>query len=160
MRRMKRCNFSSIGHMLLVGGMAFALFSAGVDAQDPAGENALRTLSIAESQHEIVQLLIAKGEYSKAVKELLVILNLGLPPQYEEAVFKEVAIVASKMYDLNQKDHSYQVLDMGLKSVQTPEFKAKILNIKAGFLKRDGRIGEAIYTYRQEIEIREKNLPR
>lgn len=124
---------------------------------DPA---TTRLLSIAETQHEIIQLLIQKGDYARAIKEFQVILSLDLPSRYEEAVFDETAIVTRKLYERGQREGAYSVLDMGLQSVQGIEFRARLLNIKAGLLKKDGRINEALETYREEVELRKRSASR
>ncbi len=124
--------------------------SAAVDART------VKQLSIAETQHEIIQLLIQKGEYDKAITELQVILDLNLPVAFEEAIFKEIVIVTKKLYESGQKEHAYEVLELGFNSLKTMDFRARVLNVKAGLLKRDGRLDEAIQTYKQEVELREK----
>ncbi|MBP7294771.1 MAG: hypothetical protein KBB56_01820 [Acidobacteria bacterium] len=124
--------------------------SAAVDART------VKQLSIAETQHEIIQLLIQKGEYDKAITELQVILDLNLPVAFEEAIFKEIVIVTKKLYESGQKEHAYEVLELGFNSLKTKDFRARVLNVKAGLLKRDGRLDEAIQTYKQEVELREK----
>jgi tetratricopeptide (TPR) repeat protein len=116
----------------------------------------IKQLSIAETQHEIIQLLIQKGEYAKAVAELQVILDLNLPVPFEEAVFKEIVIVTRKLYDAGQKERAYEALELGFDALTVVEYRARVLNVKAGLLKRDGRIDEAIQTYKQEVELREK----
>jgi len=116
----------------------------------------VKQLSIAETQHEIIQLLIQKGEYDKAITELQVILDLNLPVAFEEAIFKEIVIVTKKLYESGQKEHAYEVLELGFNSLKTMDFRARVLNVKAGLLKRDGRLDEAIQTYKQEVELREK----
>jgi tetratricopeptide (TPR) repeat protein len=139
--------------MLLV----FSSFSLCIAADDSTPDAAtLKLLSIAETQHEIIQLLIQKEQYTKAMEEYRGILGLNLPVRYEEAVFKEIAIVTRKFYERGQKDLAYQSLAMGFDALQTPELRARVLNIKASLLKKDGRIDEAIEVYRQEVELREK----
>ncbi len=84
------------------------------------------------------------------------ILDLDLPATYEEAVFKEIVIVTKKLYDAGQKEYAYEVLELGFNSLKAAELRARVLNVKAGLLKRDGRLDEAIQTYKQEVELREK----
>lgn len=133
------------------------LFSLPPDSAAP-DENTMKLLSIAETQHEIIQLLIQKENFPKALQELRTILDLNLPVRYEDAVFKEIVIVGRKLYDRGQKDLAYQSLEMGFNSLKTVEFKARILSVKAGLLKQDGKLDEAIETYKQEVELREKGL--
>jgi len=148
----KRMLLFVIGLMVCLAtyGPAAAGDSTAVDART------VKQLSIAETQHEIIQLLIQKGEYDKAIAELQVILDLNLPVAFEEAVFKEIVIVTKKLYDSDQKEHAYEVLELGFNSLKTTDFRARVLNVKAGLLKRDGRLDEAIQTYKQEVELREK----
>jgi len=145
-----------IGLMLLF--FVPVLLSSPPDTSPPPDENTLKLLSIAETQHEIIQLLIQKENYTKALHELRTILDLNLPVRYEDAIFKEIVIVCKKFYDHGQKELAYQSLEMGYASLKTVEFKARILSVKAGLLKQDGKIDEAIETYKQEVELREKGL--
>jgi len=127
------------------------------DTESP-GQATLKQLSIAYSQHEIVQLLIQKGDYEKAIEEYKVILDLKLPGQYEDAVFKEIVIVTKKLYELGQKELAYTALMMGFGRLQTIELKARVLNVKASLLKKDGKLDKAIQTYKEEVTLREKAL--
>lgn len=122
----------------------------------PADARSIKLLSIAESQHEIIQLLIQKKEYGKAIEELRAIIALSLPEAYEEAVCKEILIVTKKLYALEQSDYAYQALEIGFTGLKSPEYRARLLNVKAFMLKRDGRIDEAIAVYKQEVELRER----
>lgn len=149
----RRTAFALCVSMLLV----FSSFSLYIAAEDPEPDAAtMKLLSIAETQHEIIQLLIQKEQYAKAMEEYRAILELNLPEKYEEAVFKEIAIVTKKLYERGQKEYAYQALTMGFSALQGVEFKARVLNIKASLLKKDGRIDEAIKAYRQEVDLREK----
>lgn len=141
---------------LLTSGIPW--ITATVPEQSGPDENTMKLLSLAETLHELAALHIQKDDFPKAVAELRAILDLGLPVKYEEAVYKEVYIVARKLYDKNQKELCYQVLDMGFESIRTPEFKARLLSVRAALLKKDGRLDEAIETYKREVEIREKNM--
>ncbi len=146
---------------LLIAIMVVSMMTVFTLGQQPASTpdaQTLKMLSIAESQHEIVQLLIQKGEYEKALDEYRAILDLKLPAAYDEAVFKEIVIVARKFYDANQKELAYQALDLGFDRLKSADLKAKILSVKAGLLKKDGRIERAIETYKKEIELREKQI--
>jgi tetratricopeptide (TPR) repeat protein len=128
------------------------------ESADQPDPTTLKQLSIAYSQHEIVQLLIQKGDYQKAFSEFSVILDLGLPEQYEEAVFKEIVIVAKKFFDEGQSRFAYEALQKGFDSLRRIDFKARLLNVKASLLKREGKIDEAIKTYKQEVALREGAL--
>lgn len=118
----------------------------------------IKKLSIAYSQHEIVQLLIQKGEHDKALQEFFVILNLGLPALYEEAVFKEIVIVAKKFFETGQSAYAYDALQKGFESLKNVDYQARLLNVKASLLKREGNIDEAIKTYKLEVALREGAL--
>jgi len=139
----------------LVAGPVMATADQPTEQPDPA---TLKQLSIAYSQHEIIQLLIQKGEFAKALQEFFVILDLGLPTQYEEAVFKEVVIVAKKFFEAGQSEYAYEALQKGFQSIQNVDYQARILNVKASLLKREGKIDEAIKTYKEEVALREGAL--
>ena len=149
---------SMLGVLLVVGLLIFISAVPVVAQRNNIDSRVLKKLSIAETQHEIVQLLIEKGDYKKAVKEVKTIFDLKLPAQYDEAVFKEIVIVAKKLYDKGQRDLAYYVIDDGYKALNTTEYKAKTLNVKAALLKKDGKIEEAIEVFKKEVELREKDL--
>jgi len=144
--------------ILLTLGLLLALpvLADQADNKIPADAKAIKLLSIAESQHEIIQLLIQKKEYGKAIEELRTIIALNLPEVYEEAVCKEILIVTKKLYGLGQTDFAYQALEIGFTGLKSAEYRARILNVKAFMLKRDGKIDEAIAVYKQEVELRER----
>jgi tetratricopeptide (TPR) repeat protein len=150
--------------VVLKGVLLLALATAAILGQSAPGPSVddatLRLLSIAESQHEIIQLLIQKGDFKRAMQEFRVIMDLRLPLRFEEALMKETVIVARKLYDRGQKEMAYQVLEIGFRQLQVTENKARVLNVKAGMLKNDGRLEEAIETYRAEVELRESGLGR
>ena len=132
--------------------LTFAVGAAGPDRAT------LRLLSIAEAQHEIVQLYLQQGNPEAALREYQVILDLGLPAAYEEAVFKEIVIVTLKLHEAERPDLAYQALDAGVEVIATPEFQARLLNVRATLLKRDGRLEEAIAAYKEEVALREHTL--
>ena len=128
------------------------------DAAQSPDEQTMSELSIAYSKHEIIQLLMQKGDYETAFSEFERILALRIPAEYEDALFKEIIIVSRKFYELDQKEFAYSALDQGFARLSQANFQAKLLNIKAGLLKKDGKLDEAIKTYKNEILLREKSI--
>ena len=145
----------------LLGALFLLLLPLPSAFSQSGGDDAVnQLLSIAESKHEIIQLLLSRGEYRQAFAEFKVILDLRLPVKFEEAVMKEAVIVAKRLFDAGQKDLAYQALEMTFKQLHVLECKAKILNMKAVLLKTEGRTEEAIEAYREEVELRENSIGR
>ena len=141
--------------LLLLPLPIFAQAPSSVETPD---EQTMSELSIAYSKHEIIQLLMQKGDFETAFEEFEKILALRIPAEYEDALFKEVIIVTRKFYELDQKEFAYSALDKGLDRLSQIDFQAKLLNIKASLLKSDGKLDEAIQTYKNEIMLREKAI--
>jgi tetratricopeptide (TPR) repeat protein len=134
------------------------IFSQTPDTTQTPDDQTMSELSIAYSKHEIIQLLMQKGDYETAFTEFEKILALRIPSEYEDALFKEIIIVSRKFYELDQKEFAYSSLDLGFDRLSQAELKAKLLNIKASLLKKDGKLDEAIQTYKNEIMLREKSI--
>ncbi len=118
------------------------------------------TRSIAESQHEIVMLLIEKREFKQAVEEARKIFYLPFPAAKHEMLVTEATQVADAL--IHHKEHALarEVLDEALLAVTAPKHRAKLLKEKCYLLKKMGNDDEAMSCFRKAVELDNSGPPR
>ncbi len=135
------------------------MFSLGSTVQN-SGKDVIKKLNIASTEHDIIQLMIKKGEYEKIPNEIKNIFDIGLPIEYEDAVLKEVLIVSNDLHKKGENEIALKILDMGYKYCKKNENKIIILKVKAAFLKSMGKIKDAISVFKKAIRLERGSLNR
>ena len=132
-------------------------------AQPPAGQQGQDSvevlLSIAESQYEIVKLLIKRGNYDRVLPEMKKIYELNLPVRYEQAVAESASLVAHLLVENRQFALAHNVLKEALPRMKDGRNEASLLKIQAYVFKSEGRLQEALETLERAVAV-EKRLIR
>ena len=139
----------------------FLAFTAGLTVPLlRAQESDLTTIrKIAESQHDIVMILIKKKEYAKAADEADKIFALKWPAN-EEAVLKKCLLGYSDIFrhDLHP-EIALRLLDKHLNLFKSNKNRSDILMDKAYVLEGLGRHDEALECYREAQQLLEIKDP-
>lgn len=106
-------------------------------------------LRIAESQYEIIQVLVQKHDYSQVLGEYRKILNLDLGLENEERVIKAALMFADALRQVGQYSLATRIIDETLTVVKLSESKFYLMMAKGKILKDQGRLQEAIEVYRK-----------
>ncbi len=140
----------------------FILFSF-VSVFSAHGEKAadgvlLKKLNVASTEHDIIQLMLKKGEYEKIPAEIDNILNLELPSKFEKAVMKEILIVSNDLHKKGENEIALLIIDKGLNYCKSDENKVILLKVKAAFLKSMGKLEEAIKVFKKAVKLEKRSI--
>lgn len=113
-------------------------------------------LSIAEKQHEIARLLIKEGRFDRVLPEMRKILDLNLPPEYEQPVAKSAGFIAYLLAENKQYALGHQLLDETTAKMRSSENVASLLKIKAYLYKSEGKLGLAIETLERSVDFEQQ----
>ena len=98
-----------------------------------SAEAAADRMAIAQAQHDMLVLLIDKGEYDKVPAEFQKILDLRFTDADEQKVVSEVLILSDLLVKKSQAKVSLRLVDMGLGSLKEKDSLVKLYKEK-GFL--------------------------
>jgi tetratricopeptide (TPR) repeat protein len=98
-----------------------------------SAEAAADRMAIAQAQHDMLVLLIDKGEYDKVPAEFQKILDLRFTGADEQKVVSEVLILSDLLVKKSQAKVSLRLVDMGLGSLKEKDSLVKLYKEK-GFL--------------------------
>ena len=115
---------------LLVSGLALC---AVLQAQGPPAKTMEEKKSIAQSQHEVLALLIDKGEYGKVPGGLQKILDLNFTGKYEQSVVDEILILSDLLTKKSQLNVALKLVEMGQAGLKEKESHARLYK-EQGFL--------------------------
>ena len=110
-------------------------------------------LSIAETQYEIIKLLIKEGRYDRVLPEMRKILDLKFQGEDEQLVAKSSSLIAQLLVENKQVTLAHAVLDETLVRMKQKENVASLLKIKAYLYKSEGKNQKAIETFERALEI-------
>ncbi len=110
-------------------------------------------LSIAESQYEIVKLVIKQGNYERVLPEMRKIYELNLPVRYEQAVAESTSLVAHLLVESKQFGLAHDVLKEALPRMKDGRNEASLLKIQAYVFKSEGKLQEALETLERAVTI-------
>lgn len=115
-------------------------------------------LSIAETQHEIVKVLIAQGRLDRVLPEMKKIYDLRLPDKYEGAVAQSAGLIANLLAESKQYALGHEVLEEAQKRVRQNENKVSLLKIQAYVFKSEGNLEKALQALERAVELeRQRN---
>ena len=133
--------------------LLFLLIGAGLAAGPEQGEEA--KLRFAAAQHEIIAILIKEEQFDRVLPEFSRILELGFQGSAEELVVKETWSVVNSLMDAAQFDLAHQVIDRALHDTEEADSEFGLLMLKGKLYKQEGRLREALQTYRLAQRIQE-----
>jgi len=117
-----------------------------------------RSRSVAESQHEIVMLLIRGKAFDKVLRASQEIFSLRFPYNQEHLFVTEGQILSDALYDHQQYELAQALLDQALRAVNSNNSKALLYKEKAYLCKQEGKTDEAMEFFEKAVEL-EKSAP-
>ncbi len=125
-----------VAALLLFSGLEVSLAPAAVQKADEADPGLKKIRSQAESQHEIVVILIRKKEYAKALDESSKIFDMKWPADQEPLLLKELQNLSGRFLREGQAASGLQLLERSAKVFKTTESRVAILKEK-GYLHKN-----------------------
>ena len=114
-----------------------------------------RMMSIAESEHEIVMLLIKKKSYEKALAECARLFAIELPTREQDRFLISARTISMELRRQGQPHFALQVVDVAIKAVDSKEVLAGLYKEKAFIHKVMGQEEEAMELFKKAIELEE-----
>lgn len=140
-----------VTNAVLVVLLAPTLFAFGMPAaqSDPSAAELSKMRSYAESQHEIVMILMRKKEFAQALTEANKIFGLKWPPSQEATLRKDLLYFADQFLHGGQAAIGIQILETNLKLFKDNSNRAAILKEKGYLHKNLGEGDKAIECFRE-----------
>lgn len=114
---------------------------------------------IAETQHEIVLLLIEKEEFDKVPQAAREIFRLHFPANQEHRIVKEAQILTSALLQHNRTDIAHQIVTDAMNCVKTPQSKAELHKEQAFIFRREGKNDEALKEFEESLKLEKQQAP-
>jgi len=111
------------------------------------------TRHLAEAQHEIVMLLIEKGEFEKVPQAANEIFQLSFPEDQERLVLIEVEMLVDALVHHKQIIVAHKVVDLALGCEITAKSKAQLHREKGYLFKMEGKAEEALKSFEKSKEL-------
>lgn len=108
-----------------------------------------KTRSVAESQHEIVMILLEKKEFAKAQEEASKIFQMKWPQSQEPVLLRELLWFSDKFLDNGQPALAVRLLETNLNTFKENSSKAAIWKEKGYLLKEMGQDDKALDCFRE-----------
>ena len=110
-------------------------------------------MSIAESEHEIVMLLIQKKSCSEALAECAKLFAIDLHTPEQDRFLTSAKTIAMELRRQGQPQLALKVVDLAIKAVDSKEVLAGLYNEKAFIHKVMGQEDEAMELFKKAIEL-------
>ena len=117
-----------------------------------------KTRSIAESQHEIVMILIRNRQFDKVLAATREIFSLKFPDKQEHLFAREGLTIADALINREQYELADRVLSEALKCVKSARSRVSLYKEKAYLCKKLEKDDEAMEHFRRAKEL-EKSSP-
>ena len=117
-----------------------------------------KTKSVAESQHEIVMILLQKKEFAKAQEEANKIFQMRWPQSQEPVLLKELLWFSDKFDDNGQPALAVRLLETNLSTFKEDSSKAAIWKEKGYLLKQMGQDDKALDCFREAQRLEKIKL--
>ncbi len=137
---------------------ALLILSLGLQANIVDSQSWERSRSVAESQHEIVMLLIKGKAFDKVLRASQEIFSLKFPYNQEHLFVTEGQNLSGALYDHQQYELAQALLDQALRAVSSNNSKALLYKEKAYLCKQEGKTDEAMEFFEKAVEL-EKSAP-
>ncbi len=138
---------------LFVSGMVSILYGHQLDSPVSLG----RTKGMAETQHEIVMLLIKQKEYQKAASEANKIFDMKWPEDQEPLLLRELLILSDQFRKEGQAHLGLQLIDKNSKCFKKTSSQIAILKEKGYLYKNLNENEKAIDSFRKARELESKD---
>lgn len=110
-------------------------------------------LAKGEALHEIIMILVEKGEYDKIPGESKKLLALELPDEMEELKVKSLAIIVRSLSEKKQHDTAHEIIEQALKAIKLKKNQAALLRLQGHLFKEQGNLARALELFRRAIEL-------
>lgn len=111
------------------------------------------TRRLAEAQHEIVMLLIEKGEFEKVHEAAHEIFQLNFPQDQEHLLLVEVEILVDALVHRQRIAIAHRIVDSALLCTITSKSKAQLYREKGYLFKKEGNTEEALKSFEKSKEL-------
>jgi tetratricopeptide (TPR) repeat protein len=149
---------TGISLSLLIQGAAVGAVSA-VQPQGKADAKLGKIRSMAETQHEIVMILMRKKEFSKAMAEANKIFEMGWPADQEPLLVKELLGLSGQFMRYQQPEIALELLEHNVKVFEDSKSQVAIYKEMGYAAKEMGRDDEALEYFKKAHQL-EKSPPR
>jgi tetratricopeptide (TPR) repeat protein len=139
---------------LLVGGLAPLLPSAA--PRPRSNESLSQTKSSAETQHEIVMLLLEKKEYEKAEMEANKIFDMAWPESQEPLLLKELLLLSDQFLRQGQALIGLQMIEKNSRRFKNKTSQIEILKAEGYLYKSLRQNDKALECFRKAQELESK----
>ncbi len=127
-----------------------AVFSRGMDS---TGMQMDKTRSMAESQHEIVLLLIKKKDYEQALAEANKIFQMKWQPDQEPLLLKDLLVITDQFLHAGQAATGIKLIESNLKAFKANASLVSIWKEKGYLYKTMGDSDRALECFRQAQKL-------
>jgi tetratricopeptide (TPR) repeat protein len=135
--------------VLLAGTISFTASSAG----RPDSDNWEKTRSAAESQHEIVMLLLSKKEYDNALAEANKIFDMRWPDSQEALLLKELLLLSDQFLKHSQARLGLQLINRNSRCCKSTSSQIEILKQTGYLYKSLNENDKALDCFRKAREL-------
>ena len=129
-----------------------------VVAVEPGDQEVEQMRSIAESQFEIVKILIKQGRFDRVLPEMKKIYDLNLPEKYEQATAESASLAANLLLERRQFELALQILDTAFGHMRRNDNRAALLKVMAFVYKSEGNLEKAMELLTRAIELERQSL--
>ena len=134
-----------------------ALFSALCFAVLPiVGDDLANRRAIAKSQHDLLVLLIEKGEYARVPGALQKILDLRFEGPQEKLVVDEILILSEMLMQRDQGQMCLRLVDMGLRVLRRKSSLARLFKEKGMIYNRLGQSDKAMEMLKRAVALEDE----
>ena len=123
-----------------------------ISLQEPS-QTSERMMSIAESEHEIVMLLIKKKSYEEALAECVRLFAIALPTKEQDRFLLSARTISMTLRRQGKPHLALQFVDVAIKAVDSREVLAGLYKEKAFIHKEMGQEDEAMKLFKKAIEL-------
>ena len=125
---------------------------------EPSEQEIEQMRSIAESQFEIVKILIKQGRYDRVLPEMKKIYDLNLTEKYEQATAESASLAANLLLERRQFDLALQILDTAFGHMRRNDNRAALLKVMAFVYKSEGNLDKAMELLTRAVELERQGV--
>jgi len=141
--------------LLLLGAAAWAK-AEGTPQAKPSDAGLAKNLSMAESQHEIVMILLKKKQFTQAAVEADKIFQMDWPPDQEPRLLQELLGLSGQFLKYEQPALALQLLEKNGPSFKALKSQVALWKERGYLLKSMGQDDKALDCFRKAQELEKK----
>jgi tetratricopeptide (TPR) repeat protein len=142
--------------LLLLGAAAMAT-AEGMPQAKPSDAALAKNLSMAESQHEIVMILLKKKEFTQAAAEADKIFQMDWPPKEEPRLLQELIGLSGQFLKYEQPALALRLLEKNGPSFKELKSQVAVWKERGYLLKSMGQDDKALECFRKAQELEKKS---